>query len=276
VGYTSRIEVLRTQHGHRTVTGLSRERIVTGILQPYADRPGAALSILKMLRVLIRHAINIGLLKHDPSLGIKRPKIQRIRSWTEDEIETYRRRWPLSTKQRLAFELFLNTGQRRSDVVRMAWSHMTVENKIVVEQQKTGRRLLIPLHRDLLSALAASKRAHVSILTTMYDKPFTVDGFSQWMRDAITAAGLPLDCQPHGLRKATGRRLAEAGATAKMIMSILGHTTLAEAERYTEEADQAGLAEDAVIRLEGHNANRFAQTTSAGLGKVVKRQRKSI
>lgn len=255
---------------------MSRERIVTGILQPYADRPGAALSILKMLRVLIRHAINIGLLKHDPSLGIKRPKIQRIRSWTEGEIETYRRRWPLSTKQRLAFELFLNTGQRRSDVVRMAWSHMTVENKIVVEQQKTGRRLLIPLHRDLLSALAASKRAHVSILTTMYDKPFTVDGFSQWMRDAITAAGLPLDCQPHGLRKATGRRLAEAGATAKMIMSILGHTTLAEAERYTEEADQAGLAEDAVIRLEGHNANRFAQTTSAGLGKVVKRQRKSI
>jgi enterobacteria phage integrase len=70
VGYTSRIEVLRTQHGHRTVTGLSRERIVTGILQPYADRPGAALSILKMLRVLIRHAINIGLLKHDRRLGL--------------------------------------------------------------------------------------------------------------------------------------------------------------------------------------------------------------
>src|SRR5262245_12156638 len=42
VGYASRIEVLRTQHGHRTVNGLSRERIVTGILQPYADRPGAA------------------------------------------------------------------------------------------------------------------------------------------------------------------------------------------------------------------------------------------
>jgi site-specific recombinase XerD len=70
----------------------------------------------------------------------------------------------------------------------------------------------------------------------MYGKPFTVDGFSQWMRDAISEARLPLECQPHGLRKATGRRLAEAGATAKMIMSILGHTTLSEAERYTEEA----------------------------------------
>ena len=109
----------------------------------------------------------------------------------------------------------------------------------------------------------------------MYGKPFTVDGFSQWMRDAITDAGLALGCQPHGLRKATGRRLAEAGATAKMMMSVLGHTTLAEAERCTEEADQVGLAEDAVINLEGHKANRFTQTSSAGLGKAPKSKRKS-
>jgi integrase len=129
----------------------------------------------------------------------------------------------------------------------MAWSHIAA-GKISVVQQKTGRKLLIPLHRDLLAALGAAKRAHVSILTTMYGKPFTVDGFSQWMRDAITEAGLSLVCQPHGLRKATGRRLAEAGATTKMVMSILGHTTLAEAERYTEEADQVGLAEHARSR----------------------------
>jgi integrase len=262
-GYVSRLEMLRTEHGHRTVAGLSRERIVTGILQPYLDRPGAALDTLKKLRILIRHAINIGWLKHDPSLGIKRPKVQLIRSWTEDEIEAFREKWPLGTKQRLAFELFLNTGQRRSDVVRMSWSHMTPDSKIIVSQQKTGLRLLVPLHRDLLATLAAVKREHISILTTMYGKPFTVDGFSQWMRDAITDAGLPFGCQPHGSRKATGRHLAEAGATAKMIMSVLGHTTLAEAERYTEEADQVGLAEDAVIKLEGHKANRFTQTTSA-------------
>ena len=62
---------------------------------------------------------------------------------------------------------------------------------------------------------------------------------------------------------------------AKMIMSVLGHTTLAEAERYTEEADQAGLAEDAGTKLEGHKANRFTQTTSAGLGKPSKSKRKS-
>jgi enterobacteria phage integrase len=109
----------------------------------------------------------------------------------------------------------------------------------------------------------------------MYAKQFRVDGFSQWMRDAIRGAGLPLDCQPHGLRKATGRRLAEARATAKMIMSILGHTTLAEVERYTEDAAQLGLAEDAIDILQGHKANRNAQTTTGGLGKTPKTDGKS-
>jgi integrase len=136
-GYTSRLEMLCTEHD--TVAGLSRERIVTGILQPYADRPGAAPDTLKNLRILIRHAINIGWLKHDPSLGIKRPKIKRIRSWTDDEIEQFKNRWPLGTKQRMAFHLFLNLGQRRSDVVRMAQTHITPERKIRIKQQKTGR-----------------------------------------------------------------------------------------------------------------------------------------
>jgi enterobacteria phage integrase len=116
---------------------------------------------------------------------------------------------------------------------------------------------------------------HVVIITTAYGKSFTVDGFSGWMRGAISKAGLPLDCKHHGLRKAAGRMLAETGAMAKMIMSILGHTTLAEAERYTEEADQAALAEDAVIKLEGHKPNTFPQTTSVSLGKTPKTKGKS-
>ena len=268
-GYSSRIEALRTEHGHRTISGLTRDRIVTGILQPYAGKPGAALSILKMLRVLIRHAIDIGWLKHDPSLGIKRPKLREIRSWTEAELSTFECRWAIGTKQRLAFALMLYSGQRRSDVHRMTWADVK-KNGIDVVQQKTGRKLLIPIHPALCEIFANVKREHVTIINTEYGQPFTVDGFSQWFRDAITAAGLPLDCQPHGLRKAAGRRLAEAGCTAHEIMAVLGHKTLAEAERYTSEADQVRLAMEAMTKLERRRANRIAQTELAGLGSTAK------
>ncbi|HML12389.1 MAG TPA: tyrosine-type recombinase/integrase [Xanthobacteraceae bacterium] len=266
-GYASRIEMLRTQHGHRTVAGLNRERIVR-MLQPYASKPGAALSTLKMLRVLIRHAIDIGWLAHDPSLGIKRPKTNEIRSWTDAEIATFEQHWPIDSKQRLAFALMLYTGQRRSDVHRMTWADVKA-GMIKVVQQKTGRKLTIPIHRALAEVLATAPRQHVTIITTAYGKPFTVDGFSQWIRQAIAAAGLPLECQPHGLRKAAGRRLAEAGCTAHEIMAILGHKTLAEAERYTRDADQARLAADAMAKLEGRKANTIAQTDPDGLGKTT-------
>jgi enterobacteria phage integrase len=266
-GYSSRLEALRVQHGKRTVSGMTREGINTKILAPYADRPGARLSILKMLRVLIRHAVDIGWLMHDPSLGIKRPKMQEIRSWTDAEISTFEERWPIGTKQRVAFALFLFTGQRVSDIHRMTWADV-IGPRINVVQQKTGAKLAIKLHAELRHALDETPRQHVTILNTVFGKPFSVKGFGQWMRTAITAAGLPLECQPHGLRKAAGRRLAEAGCTAKQIMSVLGHKTLAEAERYTRDADQPHLADAGITLLEAQIPNIFPKPASGGLGKL--------
>jgi len=268
-GYLSRLEAIRRQHGHRTVKGLTRERIVTGILGPYAEQPGAALDTLKKLRILVRHAILLNWLDHDPSIGIKRPKTEEIRAWTEAEIEQFQARWPIGTKQRLAFALMLFTGQRRSDVHRMTWSDVN-GSTIRVLQQKTRAKLTLALHHDLRGILGAAPRQHVSIVVTEFGAPFTVDGFSRFMRDAITAARLPLDCQPHGLRKAAGRRLAEAGASTRQIMAVLGHKTLSEAERYTREAEQAGLAAGAVVLLEGHSRNKVSQTIPERFGNVPK------
>jgi integrase len=114
-------------------------------------------------------------------------------------------------------------------------------------------------------------------LNTTFGKPFTVDGFSGFMRDAIAEAGLPLKCRPHGLRKAAGRRLAEAGCSAREIMAILGHKTLAEAERYTRDADQKKLAEAAILRLEaGRKGNKSPKPGSKSLGKPAKTKVKTI
>lgn len=273
-GYRSRVEILRGAHGDRTLSGMTRERIETKILAPFADRPGQRLAILKMLRVLIRHAIALGWLKHDPSQGIKRPKSGEIRSWTDAEIEKFENRWEEGTKQRLAFALMLYTGQRRSDVHRMTWADISGDT-IRVIQQKTGAKLAIALHRELRAVLSAAARDHVTILNTAFGQPFSVDGFSQFMRDAIGDAGLPLDCQPHGLRKAAGRRLAEAGCSAHQIMAILGHKTLAEAERYTREADQARLAAAAIVTLEAQTRNTNSQTSPEGVGKSSHSEGKS-
>jgi integrase len=124
----------------------------------------------------------------------------------------------------------------------------------------------------LLTALAAANRDHVTIINTEYGKPFTVDGFSQWMRAAITAAGLSLECQPLGLRKAAGRRLAEAGCSANEIMSVLGHRTLAVAVLDYGQAQKAARAwwRAELRREEGHDTRSGPYTVADTIADYLK------
>jgi integrase len=272
-GYMSRLEAIRVEHGHRGVAGLTKERINAVILDKLADRPGAAHDTLKKLRILIKHAIDKGWLKYDPSVGIKRPKGKEIRAWTDAEMEAFERRWPIGTKQRTAYALMLNMGTARIDTHVLTWHQ--VDNDATYTRHKTGVAVEMMVADDLRKALEATPRKHVTVINTEYGKPYTLDGFSRFMRDAITAAGLPLDCQPHGLRKTLGRMFADAGASAHDIMAALGHTTLAEAERYTREADRRRGGKRAVVKLNEHRKNRTPQTASDSLGKIAKTDKKS-
>jgi enterobacteria phage integrase len=273
VGYASRMETIRLDHGHRAVTGLTKDRIKTFILAPLADRPGAALDTLKKLRILIKHAIDKEWLTHDASIGIKRPKGKEIRAWTDRELAAFEERWPIGTKQRTAYALMLNMGTARVDTHLLTWRQ--VDTDATYTRHKTGVPVEMAIAGDLRKALKATPRKHVAVITTAYGKPYTVDGFSRFMRDAISAAGLPLDCQPHGLRKTLGRLMADAECTAHEIMAALGHTTLAEAERYTREADRRRGGKRAVVKLDEHRANKLSQTAPESLGKLAKTKRKT-
>ena len=172
-------------------------------------------------------------------------------TWTDEEIAAYEGRWPIGSVARTAFALLLFTGQRMSDVSRMAWSDVD-EGGIRVVQGKTGAKLTVPLHPELAEVLTAWPRSHQRILTTAFGKPFTPKGFGNWMADKIGQSGVPSRCITHGLRKAAARRLAEAGCSANEIAAITGHATLAEISRYTKAAEQRTLARSAISRL-AHN-----------------------
>ena len=141
-------------------------------------------------------------------------------------------RWPKGNCERTAFALLLCTGQRRSDVVRMAWDDID-GGSIRIIQGKTGAKLSVPLHQNLLDDLSSWPQRGERILATTFGKPFTSNGFGNFMADKIAMASLPDRCVTHGLRKAAARRLAEAGCTANEIAAITGHATLVEVSRYT-------------------------------------------
>ena len=96
----------------------------------------------------------------------------------------------------------------------------------------------------------------MQILLAAGKKPFTEKGFSNYIVKAARAAGLPIGCSAHGLRKATATRLAEFSCTEHEIMAITGHKTLAEVQRYTRAARLHGLADGAMEKYAAGVARR--------------------
>jgi integrase len=248
--YRRVIDSFLVEHGKGRVDQFRRKHMIK-IIGRMDDRRGAAIVLLKRVRTLISFAIDLEWIAADPTTNVRSYKSTEIYTWDEEAIAQFEARWPPGTRQRLAFDLLLFTGQRGSDTHRMI--RPDKRGKIRVVQQKTGTHLSISTHPHLAESIAAvdatDARRHSVILATAYGAPFSVKGFGQFVSDAITNAGLPARCKAHGLRKAAARRLAQVGCSASQIMAVTGHKTLAEVERYVRAAEQERLNEDAMKQL---------------------------
>jgi integrase len=245
--YRGTIERLCKEHGDNRAANLRREHVVR-LMAALAEQPGAANALRIGLRVMMKHAIEIGLRADDPTREVRAIRIRSEghHSWTDDEIAQFERHHPIGSRARLALALLLYTGQRRGDVIRMGAQHIR-DGALHVKQEKTGVELIIPVHPTLAAVIAAAPSDHLTFVTTRLGGPFQGSTFSRWFRDQCDRAGLR-HCSAHGLRKAAARRLAEAGCTAHEIGAITGHASLTELVRYTRTADQRRLAEAAMTK----------------------------
>lgn len=243
--YRGICEKIRNDHGDRMVRDLRRQH-VKAIIGKMSATPAAANNYLRMLRILLGHAIDIEWIQRDPTLKLKgyTTKSAGFHTWTEAEIAAYEARHPIGTKARLAMALMLYTGQRRGDAVKLGWKDVS-ENRLAVRQEKTGTPLTIKMHASLIDALQMAPADKSTFLLTAFGKAFTSAGFGNWFRDRCNEAGLA-HCSAHGLRKAAARRLAEANNSSKHIAAVTGHLSLKEVERYTRDADQEKMADAAV------------------------------
>ena len=243
------LERFVVEHGDKRVALLGRDH-VQHMVSAKAATPFAARNFLNSLRALMAYAIKEHLRGDDPTVGVERvrAKTRGFRTWTEEDIAAYRLTHKVGTRARLALELLLNTGQRRSDVVRMGRQHIR-DGFIEVRQQKTGTELSIPIHPDLTVIIDATPSEHLTFLVTKDGKPFSAAGFTNWFRECCNEACLQTGTSAHGLRKAMCRRLAEAGCSAPEIMAISGHRSLSEVQHYIEEANQKILARASIDAL---------------------------
>jgi len=246
VSYRRIFERFRSQHGAKKIASVATSH-VNALIDEKAATPAAAKIFRKRLKQLMDFAVGAGLRKDNPVIAAKRVKYKDkgIRPWTEQDILDFRAMWGLDTPQRIAVEILLHTGLRRSDAVRLGKQHLRKvadgSERFVIRTRKSQAtvELTSPVHPVLSEALSQIPSGQMVYVTTAYGAARSEKAFTNWIREAAASAGLPSNSSPHGLRKAACRRLADAGCDPFQIQAITGHKNLDEVLVYVRDRDQA-------------------------------------
>jgi integrase len=274
------LEKLRAEFGDAPLKELRREHV-----QALLNRlkPNAQKNWTKALTGLVKFALKEGLITTSPMAGVvkdRAPITGGLRAWTEDHLAKFRAHYPLGTRERLAVEIMVNTGVRRSDACRIGPGDIKGGWLRDFEAKKTARttgvKINVPVRPELASALAAMKTVSTqAFLVTSKGQPFkTEESFGEWMREVYNAAGLP-DVVNHGLRKLAAIRLAFAGVDVWGLMKVFGWKTVAQAQVYVDQADAMRMAGQAFDKLEAHQAaeqkgKKPSQPSTKRLGRKAK------
>lgn len=225
-----------------------KRRHIKAVLSDLTETPHKAKHLLVAIRKIVRAAIDEDWIEHDPTTHIRwHPPIEGWRSWTRDEIDAFCSRWEPGTSARTLFSIALWLGLRRGDAVRLQWDQVDFnDRRVVVETRKNHKKAVLKMAPMLVDDLTAAPRRGPFVATTQYGTPYSEKSVSGKMRIWTDSAGLGPGCTLHGLRKTLGKLAAEGGASSRMSMDLLTHSSLAHAELYSRDAEQERLAADAL------------------------------
>lgn len=248
---------------------------ISKAMEKRRDTPAQANVMLKTLKGLFSWAVKNNHLDVNPTSDVEwiNYKTDGFPAWSMADVKLFCHRWPVGTMQRLAMELGLITGLRRSDVHVIGRQHMR-GNVLSVKTAKTGEEVSIEIPERVLIIIEATPRKGLHFIEGAYGSPFTVESFGNWFRDACRAAGLA-DKNMHGVRKLAATLAAEGGATAHELMAQFGWAKIKQAEHYTKKADRKRLGVTSSRLVAEQIEAALAPTGNSELGKTSENTNKS-
>jgi len=221
------------------LTAFSQDVIQEGVDKRH-ETPAQAGNFLKAMRGLFSWAKKMRLVAVDPTVGVEKPiyKSDGFPAWTIDDVKAFRIKHAVGTPERLAMELMLLAGLRRSDVVLAGRQHLS-GRILSMHTAKTGARITVELPDVLLTVIDTTPRRGLHLVENAHGRPFTKESFGNWFRERCTEAGVTKSA--HGLRKLSATLAAEGGAATHHLLAQYGWTNIATAQIYTKGVDRARL-----------------------------------
>lgn len=249
--YRRSLDIARKAWGNLPADGL-RPKHVQIMMDGLAATPGKANDFRSAMRVLSDWAIARGKIEQSLAEGVKRYKIASgHKPWTPEQIASIDR---LTGMVRRGVMIYLHTGQRGSDVVRLGPTHID-EGGFALTQRKTKRQVWCPIVPELASEMAAWERQPGPFLRQDNGKPYDRKLF--WLHFTQQAKHIPElgGVTLHGLRCTAVINLRRRGLSTGQIGDITG-MSLQTIERYCRFADTKSSGQAALISLSEHSKKR--------------------
>jgi integrase len=210
--------------------------------------PQMAATYVSVMRALFQFAKDNDWISANPVDGVaaKVVKSDGYHTWTVEEVERYQDRHPVGTQARLALDIMLYTGFRRSDAIVFGKQHIR-DGVISIRAGKNHAEITIPVLPPLAESIRKTPKGEMIFLFNAKKEPWKNNSFGYWFADRCDEAGVP--GRAHGLRKAGATIAANNGATAFELTAMFGWSSVKMAEVYTKKADRVKLAERAANKL---------------------------
>jgi len=209
-------------------------------------KPNSVNRHMTIIKHMFKMAVVWGLVKTNPTIGIKRfPEAESKTLYLdEDELERLllackeqkRQPWllPLVT-------LGVHTGMRRGELLGLRWDNVNLDRGLItLQQSKTLKIKAIPINESAREALIWLDKHRYGDHVFMYhwQKPIGKANVQKSIDRVCSKAGID-DFTFHGTRHTFGSHLVMAGVDLATVSKLMGHTKINMTMRYAHLAPQA-------------------------------------
>lgn len=225
--------------------------VSAGVYGP-EERPYTASTVARALssvRSLHRFLQREGVIEHDPSRDVKRPRLpSRLpRPLTVKEVERLLESEPdtdgRELRDRAILEMLYGAGLRISELVGLDVDDVDLETSAVRAMGKGGKEREVPFGRHARDAVGAYlTRARPTLATTRSGGAvflntrggrLTRQSCGRMLAVRARRVGLSTPVSPHTLRHSFATHLLEGGADVRVVQELLGHASVATTQIYT-------------------------------------------
>jgi len=205
---------------------------------------------LAAVRSCLRFACQRGELPANPARSVRAPKrIQTLpRHLRPGEVEQLieaaaQRPGPLGSRDRALLELLYATGLRVAELVALSWRDVDLSARVLRVVGKGSKERMVPFGRAAAAALRSWLGEWEELHRPAADEAVFLNARGGRLSDrsvrrvldaAVEQGALAAGVHPHTLRHTFATHLLENGADLRAIQELLGHSSIATTQRYTQ------------------------------------------